>query len=96
MERDDDGGQACVPQPSMAPKIGSIPPSHESGSSMSWDSNSSGIGAYDKLHKGDFGYGGNAFASSPDGKQLAEGLLAQKLRDLGVGMLTQHDPSDSI
>jgi hypothetical protein len=98
-DRVDDGGeQASVQEPSMTiRKDGTmVPPSQESGSSMSWDSNSTGIGAYDKLHKGDFGYGGNAFASSPDGKQMAEGLLAQKLRDLGVGILTQHDPLDSI
>ncbi len=64
---------------------------------MSWDSNSPGIGGYDKLNKGDFGYGGNVFASSPDGKQVvAEGLLAKKLRDLGVGIQNQEDGLDSI
>lgn len=42
------------------------------------------IGSYDKLNKGDVGYGGNAFVGSPDGKQVAEGLLAKKLRDMGV------------
>lgn len=57
-----------------------------SGPSMSWDSNSTGLVGYDKLSKGDFGYGGNVFANgSPDGKKAAEGLLAKKLRNLGVG-----------
>ncbi|KAH6895808.1 hypothetical protein B0T10DRAFT_226505 [Thelonectria olida] len=40
---------------------------------------------YEKLNKGDLGYGGNAFApvvnGSPNG---AEGLLSQRLRSLGV------------
>lgn len=76
------------------------PTSHESGMSMSWNSNSDstgGIGGYDKLNKGDFGYGGNVFASSPDGKQVvAEGLLAKKLRDLGVDVPNQQDRMDSM
>jgi len=64
---------------------------------MSWDSNSTGIGGYDKLSKGDVGYGGNCFAGSPDGKQVvAEGLLAKKLRDLGVGIKNQKDHLDGI
>lgn len=72
--------------------------SHESGMSMSWNSNStSGINGYDKLNKGDVGYGGNIFASSPDGKQVvAEGLLAKKLRDLGVGVPSQQDRLDGL
>jgi hypothetical protein len=70
----------------------SQPPSHGSGMTMSWNSNSPGIGGYDKLNKGDFGYGGNLFGGSPDGKQVvAEGLLAKKLRDLGVGIPSQQD-----
>lgn len=51
-----------------------------------WGASSSpGRGTYDKLCKGDIGYGGNAFASSLQGRQVAEGLLALKLRGLGVG-----------
>ena len=59
---------------------------------MSWDG-SSGISGYDKLNKGDIGYGGNAFSSPIDGKQLAESLLAKKLRDLGV---QQQDHLDNM
>jgi hypothetical protein len=72
-------------------------PETAQGSEMSWDSSGSHIGTYDKLNKGDVGYGGNVFASSPDGKHIvAESLLARKLRDLGVGHSTQHDHQDSI
>ncbi|KUJ10259.1 uncharacterized protein LY89DRAFT_700787 [Mollisia scopiformis] len=88
---------ASVQEPSMpsAENI-DIHPSQDSGSSMSWNSTSTGIGAYDKLTKGERGYGGNSFANSPDGKQVAEGLLAQRLRDLGVGILNPQDQSDGI
>lgn len=59
-------------------------------SEMSWTP-SPCIGSYDKLSKGDAGYGGNAFNGSPDGKQAAEGLLAKKLRDMGVRPNNRHD-----
>ena len=73
------------------------PTSQGSGRSMSWNSNSTGICVYDKLNKGDIGYGGNVFGSSPDGKQfVAEGLLAKKLRDLGVGVASQQDRLDGM
>lgn len=73
------------------------PTSRGSGSSMSWNSHSTSlIGGYDKLNKGDVGYGGNVFGCSPDGKQVAEGLLAKKLRDLGVGVASQQDRLDGI
>ncbi|RFU35643.1 hypothetical protein B7463_g645, partial [Scytalidium lignicola] len=63
----------------------------------SWNSEVTGIEGYDKLHKGDIGYGGNSFRSSPDGSPaVAEGLLAKKLRNLGVGALSQQDRMDSI
>lgn len=51
----------------------------------SWHSNSTGLGAYDKLSKGDAGYGGNAFTGLHSGSRAAaEGLLALKLKELGV------------
>jgi hypothetical protein len=62
---------------------------------MSW-TQSPNIGSYDKLNKGDVGYGGNAFTGSPDGKQAAEGLLAKKLRDMGVRPNHQYDRLDGV
>jgi hypothetical protein len=70
--------------------------SQEFTSSISWNSNSD-TGDYGKLNKGDIGYGGNIFGGSPDGKPFAaEGLLARKLRDLGVGMPSQQDRLDGM
>ncbi|KAK5998690.1 putative C3H8.04-like protein [Cladobotryum mycophilum] len=44
-----------------------------------------GATQYEKLSKGDAGYGGNAFGCSANGKAPgAEGLLSQRLRGLGV------------
>jgi hypothetical protein len=62
---------------------------------MSFDSNSTEIVGYDKLSKGDIGYGGNAFNGSPGKHLVAEGLLAKKLRDLGVSM-QQQDQMDGL
>ncbi|KAH0538061.1 hypothetical protein FGG08_005323 [Glutinoglossum americanum] len=54
----------------------------------SWKSsstNSSGSGGYDKLNKGDVGYGGNAFVNLASlGTEGGEGLLAKRLRGLDV------------
>ncbi|TVY65671.1 Uncharacterized protein LSUE1_G008041 [Lachnellula suecica] len=98
----DDSGQ-IRPSDLQSPtssKSSRPPTSHEPGMPMSWNSNSDstgGIEGYDKLNKGDVGYGGNAFAGSPDGKQiLAEGLLAKKLRNLGVGVPSQQDHLDGM
>lgn len=45
---------------------------------------------YEKLNKGDSGYGGNIFTDSNDGQHVvAESLLAKKLR--GVGLAGQQD-----
>ncbi|KAI0478636.1 hypothetical protein GGR56DRAFT_689554 [Xylariaceae sp. FL0804] len=48
------------------------------------------VDRYDKLHKGDVGYGGNAFAGLINGNPaVAESLLSQRLRTLGVQTQTQ-------
>ncbi|KAK1985804.1 hypothetical protein LZ30DRAFT_345195 [Colletotrichum cereale] len=48
----------------------------------SWEDH---IARYEKLNKGDVGYGGNAFASSGRGSPGGtEGLLSRRLRSLGV------------
>ena len=90
----DDSGQE-QPLNIQSPTTSSRPPTSQ-GSEMSWNSNSPSIGGYDKLNKGDVGYGGNVFAGSPDGKQVAESLLAKKLRDLGVGMPSQQGRMDGM
>lgn len=73
----------------------SQPPTSRSSESMSWHSDSTGVvGSYDKLNKGDSGYGGKFLAGSPDSKVVAEGLLAQKLKDLGVRMKHSQDEAD--
>jgi hypothetical protein len=74
----------------------SLPPTSHDGQSTSWDSNSSDIGGYSKLSKGDAGYGGNLFSTSPDGKQqISESLLARKLRNLGLeGHIQKESPDD--
>ena len=73
----------------------SRPPTSQGEHPMSLDDSPGGIGGYDKLTKGDAGYGGNVFSNSPDGtQQIAEGLLAKKLRDLGVArqnLQNNHD-----
>lgn len=68
--------------------VPSRPPSSAQDGTVSgeWGSTtSSSGGTYDKLCKGDVGYGGNAFATSLQGRLVGEGLLALKLRGLGVG-----------
>jgi len=49
------------------------------------DDDRQATGMYDKLNRGDVGYGGNAFAAPGDGSPgAAEGLLSKRLRSLGV------------
>ncbi|PVH86022.1 hypothetical protein DL98DRAFT_511105 [Cadophora sp. DSE1049] len=98
--RDGDTGlerPSDIQSPSSS-KSSQPPMSRGSGTAMSWnsDSTNTGIGGYDKLSKGDAGYGGNFLTGSPDGKVVAEGLLAKKLRDLGVGLKTPQDGLDGI
>ncbi|KAI9783769.1 MAG: hypothetical protein M1839_003105 [Geoglossum umbratile] len=54
-------------------------------SRMSSPASSNGSGGYDKLNKGDVGYGGNAFVRIASlGGEGGEGLLAKRLRGLDV------------
>lgn len=60
-----------------------------------------GMTSYDKLSEGDPGYGGNAYSSarvngsSREGRQSpAEGLLATRLRELGVGLSMKMSGGD--
>ncbi|KAI1345736.1 hypothetical protein F5Y01DRAFT_46737 [Xylaria sp. FL0043] len=57
----------------------------DSSSMSNWGGYSGQIDKYDKLNKGDVGYGGNAFAGLINGNPVvAESLLSQRLRSLGV------------
>lgn len=90
----DQPGPEDVQSPSSSKS--SQPPMSRGSGSMSWNSESTGISGYDKLHKGDAGYGGSCYTGLPDGKQIAEGLLAKKFRDLGVGLRNLQDELDDI
>jgi len=80
----------------LSPLSSSRPPTSH-GSELSWNNSiGSQVGLYDKLYKGDIGYGGNSFAGSPTGNGVAESLLAKKLRDLGVGLPNQEERKDSM
>ncbi len=65
----------------------SRPPTQDSSSMSGLLWTTPDAGRYDKLSKGDVGYGGNAFAPGTNGDGspgAAEGLLSQRLRSLGV------------
>jgi hypothetical protein len=62
-------------------------------SSSPMASDSSWSGGYGKLSRGDVGYGGNA---SPDARRGAEGLLARKLRGMGVCPSGVQDRLDGV
>ncbi|KAI2617009.1 hypothetical protein GGS26DRAFT_577458 [Hypomontagnella submonticulosa] len=63
----------------------SRPTTQNSSDVSSWGGPEGQIDRYDKLNKGDVGYGGNAFARLINGNTgIAESLLSQRLRTLGV------------
>ncbi|KAK9773623.1 hypothetical protein AB5N19_11102 [Seiridium cardinale] len=63
----------------------SRPTTQDSSNVSSLGGSISQLDRYDKLSKGDVGYGGNAFSSLINGRPgTAEGLLSQRLRTLGV------------
>lgn len=88
-----ENGQVLSPTSSKS----SRPISQDSGLSASWTSTSSDVGGYDKLNRGDIGYGGNAFAGLHNGQLAAtESLLAKKLKGLGVGKMGRGSPSGGV
>ncbi|KAI0110105.1 hypothetical protein F4814DRAFT_425790 [Daldinia grandis] len=70
----------------------SRPTTQYSSDVSSWGGPDAQIDKYNKLNKGDVGYGGNAFARLINGNTgVAEGLLSQRLRSLGVdGQIDQE------
>ncbi|KAI1373687.1 hypothetical protein F4677DRAFT_428858 [Hypoxylon crocopeplum] len=70
----------------------SRPTTQNSSDVSSWDDQFGQIDRYDKLNKGDVGYGGNAFARLINGNTgVAESLLSQRLRSLGVQGQTNQE-----
>ncbi|KAI8945791.1 hypothetical protein F4801DRAFT_567103 [Xylaria longipes] len=63
----------------------SRPTTQASSNLSNWDGYDGQIDKYNKLNKGDVGYGGNAFSGLINGNPaVAESLLSQRLRSLGV------------
>ncbi|KAI0449193.1 hypothetical protein F5B21DRAFT_62819 [Xylaria acuta] len=63
----------------------SRPTTQASSNPSTWDGYDGQIDKYNKLNKGDVGYGGNAFSGLINGNPVvAESLLSQRLRSLGV------------
>ncbi|KAI1122145.1 hypothetical protein F5Y10DRAFT_254726 [Nemania abortiva] len=75
---------AYNPQSPGSPQT-SRPTTRDSSNGSNWGVYDSQIDQYNKLNKGDVGYGGNAFAGLINGNPVvAESLLSQRLRSLGV------------
>ncbi|KAI1105153.1 hypothetical protein F4804DRAFT_304862 [Jackrogersella minutella] len=71
----------------------SRPTTQNSSDVSTWGGLDSQISGYDKLSKGDVGYGGNAFAHLINGNTgVAESLLSQRLRSLGVESQANQEP----
>ncbi|KAL7628093.1 hypothetical protein AAE478_002290 [Parahypoxylon ruwenzoriense] len=82
-----DGGGYSGPADAHSPDSSqtSRPTTQNSSVMLSWDGADGQMSKYDKLSKGDVGYGGNAFANLINGNTgVAESLLSQRLRLLGV------------
>jgi hypothetical protein len=77
--------EAHHPQPPESSQLGRLT-SQESSNVSSWDGYDEQIDHYNKLNKGDVGYGGSTFfAGLINGNPIvAESLLSQRLRSLGV------------
>jgi hypothetical protein len=72
----------------------SRPTTQDSSNVSSWGGIDGQIDKYEKLRKGDVGYGGNAFSGLINGSPgTAEGLLSQRLRSLGVKGQPQQNPN---
>ncbi|KAI1770840.1 hypothetical protein F4818DRAFT_431199 [Hypoxylon cercidicola] len=88
---DSNSGSAAPQSPESSQT--SRPTTQSSSNVSNWDSLDSQISRYDKLNKGDVGYGGNAFAHLINGNTgVAESLLSQRLRSLGVQGLANKEP----
>ncbi|KAI2465090.1 hypothetical protein F4781DRAFT_410661 [Annulohypoxylon bovei var. microspora] len=82
----DEGGNLGFSDPQSPDSSQTSRPNTQNSSDVSsWGGLDGQISRYDKLSKGDVGYGGNAFARLINGNTgVAESLLSQRLRSLGV------------
>ena len=71
--------QECRSSPGSSRQAASRPSTKDSGRTA-WGPTS----PYEKLNRGDFGYGGQAFTQLAESPRGAEGLLSQRLRSMGV------------
>ncbi|KAI1495889.1 hypothetical protein F5X99DRAFT_402151 [Biscogniauxia marginata] len=89
-----EGSSVSVPINPQSPDSSqaSRPTTQKSSSISNWGGFNEQIGRYDKLNKGDVGYGGNAFSGLINGNPgVAESLLSQRLRSLGVQARSQQE-----
>ncbi|KAI0970179.1 hypothetical protein F4678DRAFT_437738, partial [Xylaria arbuscula] len=92
----DDGNGTLVTQTPYSPES-SGGMTQGSSDVSNWTGYSGQIDKYDKLNKGDVGYGGNAFAGLINGNPaFAESLLSQRLRSLGVEKPGQAEPEELL
>jgi hypothetical protein len=76
-------GRAVAQSPTSSQT--SRPTTQNSSDVCSWEGFDGQVDKYNKLSKGDVGYGGNAFSGVINGSPgIAESLLSQRLRTLGV------------
>lgn len=90
-----------IPRPqSLESSQASRPTTQDSSNASNWSGHDGPLDQYNKLSKGDIGYGGNAFAGLINGNPaVAESLLSQRLKSLGVqrsAQETQESPDSKI
>ncbi|KAI0521440.1 hypothetical protein F5B22DRAFT_596844 [Xylaria bambusicola] len=92
----EDGSAASEPQSLHSPGS-SAGTTGESSNASNWGGYDNQVDKYNKLNKGDIGYGGNAFAGLINGNPaVAESLLSKRLRSLGVEKPDQREQGQDL